>query len=300
MPGNDSVRILITGGTGFIGRHAVARLATDHDVLAPTHSELDLADPRAVQRWLTEHPVDVVVHAAAKPGHRTAQDTTDLAEWNLRQFFSLVRCRAEFGRLVVVTSGSIYGTQRSLKNVDEGQIGAEIPAEGHGFAKYIEGLWLARDHDSVELRPFGVYGPGEDYAIRFISNACCKALLGMPVTLRQDRIFSYVSVEDLVGVIERAATSSEGLAPGPYNVTSGEAVSLNDLAGLVVRLSGNDVPVVVGKSGRGFEYTGNGSKLASALPSLAFTPIVEGVSRLLAWYEGRLTDIDQSVLATDR
>ena len=42
--------------------------------------------------------------------------------------------------------------------------------------------------DAVELRPFGVYGPGEDYAIRFISNACCKALLGMPVTLRRDRL----------------------------------------------------------------------------------------------------------------
>ena len=299
--GSDAVRIMLTGGSGFIGRHVAARLRVGHDVLAPSHAELDLADAEAVSRWLNAHPVDAVVHAAAKPGHRNAPDSTDLVERNLRQFFSLVRCRAGFGRIVVITSGAVYGAQRFLAGVTEDSLGEGVPADGHGFSKYIEALWLAGDRDAVELRPFGVYGPGEDYAIRFISNACCKALLGMPVTLRQDRLFSYVWVEDLAAVVERAVGGGPAaLAPGAYNVTPGAPVSLAAVADLVVRASGRAVPVIVAESGLGLEYSGDGSKLAAAAPSLAFMSTAQGVERLLAWYGARLADIDRSLLATDR
>ena len=295
------MRILLTGGSGFIGRHVAARLRVGHEVLAPSHAELDLTDADAVRRWLIANPVDAAVHTAAKPGHRNAPDLTDIAEGNLRQFFSLVRCRAGFGRFVVITSGATYGVQRSLARVAEDRLGEEVPADGHGFSKYVEALWLAGDRDAVELRPFGVYGPGEDYAIRFISNACCKALLGLPVTLRQDRLFSYVWVEDLAAVVERAIESGPAaLAPGAYNVTPGEPVSLAAVADLVVRASGRAVPVVVAEGGLGLEYSGDGSNLAAAAPSLAFTSTAQGVERLLTWYDARLAGIDRSLLEADR
>jgi UDP-glucose 4-epimerase len=295
------VRVLLTGGSGFIGRHVADRLRARHDVLTPTHAELDLTDAEAVRRWLAAHPVDAVVHAAAKPGHRNALNPTGLAERNLRQFFSLVRCRAAFGRFVVLTSGATYGVQRPLVRVSEARLGEEVPADEHGFSKYVEALWLAGDPDAVELRPFGVYGPGEDYAIRFISNACCKALLGMPVTLRQDRLFSYVWVGDLAAVTELALEGGPGsLAPGAYNVTPGDAVRLRTVADLVVGMSGREVPILVGTDGLGLEYSGNGSKLAAALPALKFTSTARGVEMLLAWYEGRLESIVRSVLETDR
>lgn len=296
-----SVRVLLTGGSGFIGRHVADRLRATHEVLAPTHAELELTDAAAVSRWLAANPVDVVVHAAVKPGHRNAPDRTGLAERNLRQFFNLVRCREAFGRFVLIGSGAAYGMHRPLVRVAESRLGEEVPVDEHGFSKYVEALWLAGDRDAVELRPFGVYGPGEDYAIRFISNACCKALLGMPVTLRQDRLFSYVWVDDLAAVIERAlGDGSESLAPGAYNVTPGEPVSLRAVADLVVRMSGRKVPVVIADDGVGPEYSGDGSRLAAALPGLTFASLAQGVERLLAWYEGRLGSIERSVLETDR
>jgi GDP-L-fucose synthase len=293
--------VLVTGGSGFIGRRLVLGLSAVHGVLAPTHAELDLVDADAVRRWLAAHPVDAVVHAAVKPGHRNAADRDHLAERNLRQFYSLVRCRDAFGRLVVLGSGAVYGAQRPVVRVPEEALGDRVPADEHGFSKYVEALWLANDHNAVELRPFGVYGPGEDYAIRFISNACCKALLGMPVTLRQDRRFSYVWVDDLVAVVERALDCGpSGLPPGAYNVTPGDPVSLRELADLVIRVSGRDVPVVVRDQGAGDEYSGDGAKLAEALPAVSFTTTEEGVSRLLSWYAGRLDTLEVSAFETDR
>ena len=295
------MRVLLTGGSGFIGRHIKERLSRDHDVLAPTHLELDVSSAPAVRTWLDDHPVDAVVHAAVKPGHRNARDQCDLVGDNLRQFFSLVRCRAAFGRFVVLTSGAVYGIQRPLVRVTEGQLGEEVPTDDHGFSKYVEALWLQGDPDAVELRPFGVYGPGEDYAIRFISNACCKALFGMPVTLRRDRLFSYVWVEDLAALVERALDGRHGgLAPGSYNVTPGNPVSLRALADLVINASGAQVPVVVGDSTLGAEYSGDGSKLPSVDPSFRFTTPAEGVENLLDWYVARRDSIDRSALETDR
>lgn len=302
MHGSDGpVRVLVTGGSGFIGRHLIAALRNGHEVLAPTHAELELLDADAVAQWMAGHSIDAVVHAAVKPGHRNAADHTDLAEHNLRQFFNLVRCRTAFGRLVVLGSGAVYGMHRDLVRVAEGEFDRTVPLDGNGFSKYVESRWLAADPNAVELRPFGVYGPGEDYAIRFLSNASCKALLGMPVTLRRDRLFSYTWVEDLAAVVVAALdTGPKGLAPGAYNVTPGEAASLRDLADVVVALSGRNVPVIVGEAGRGLQYSGDGGKLERALPSLSFTPYSAGIERLLAWYAERLDQIDRRALETDR
>jgi UDP-glucose 4-epimerase len=295
------VRVLVTGGSGFIGRHLVARLSRRHEVLAPPHRDLDLADSHAVDVWLRDHPVDAVVHAAVRPGHRNAGDLSGLLEQNLRQFFNLARRRGQFGRFVVVGSGAVYGVQRPIVRAPESCAGETVPEDEHGLSKFAEAVWLQGDPDAVELRPFGVYGPGEDYAIRFISNACCKALLKMPVTLRQDRLLSYVWVEDLAAVAESAlGLGAEALPAGAYNVTPGDPVSLRAVADVVVAAAGTGSPVHVGQGGLGLEYSGDGAKLGAALPGLGFVGTEDAVTRLLEWYRQRLHTLDRAALEIDR
>ena len=296
------MRVLVSGGSGFIGRHIARGLAARHEVLAPTHAELDLTDADSVWRWLRAHEVNAVVHAAVKPGHRNALDLAALCETNLRQFFSLVRCRAAFGRFVVLSSGAAYGVQRPLSGVREDEFGAVVPSDSHGFSKYVEALVLAGDDNAVELRPFGVYGPGEDYAIRFISNACCRALAGLPITLRRDRRFSYVWVEDLAAVVEYALADrqDEPLPAGAYNVTPAAPVRLLDVAQMVVEASGKRVPIVVAAEGMGLDYYGDGGKLSAALPGWKALTANEGVANLYRWYADHRDVVDEAALLVDR
>ena len=290
--------ILVTGGSGFIGRNLTEDLGDRWDILAPTHAELELLDDHRVARYLSSHEVDVVVHCAVRPGHRNASDPSGQLERNLRMFANLARCRGRYRRLVFVSSGAVYDQRHYRPRLPESAFGDHVPADEHGFSKYLCAAYAATRPDIVELRPFGVFGRYEDYAIRFISNAICKTLVGLPVTLRQNRRFDYTPVQDLVRVIERLFTHEA--RHGAYNVSAPQTWQLLDLARLVVRLSGKDVPVVVANDGMGVEYSGDGRRLREELPDLTTTPVDEAVATLYEWYAERRRLIDRAALLVDR
>ena len=108
------MRILVTGGSGFIGRNLVEHLSRSHEVLAPTHAELDLTDDRSVDAWFREREVDVVIHGAVRPGHRNAADPSRQLWTNLRMFFGLMRIKLYWPEIDDFSSEAIEFCRRSL------------------------------------------------------------------------------------------------------------------------------------------------------------------------------------------
>lgn len=297
------MRVLVTGGSGFIGRNLVEYLSTNHDVLAPTHAELDLSDPSALDRWFAVHQVDVVVHGAVRPGHRNTPDPSRQLWTNLRMFFGLIRNAHHYGRLVFLSSGAVYDIARPLDRVAEADLGLSLPSDEHGLSKYAISRYLEQVHrsgaaDVVELRLFGVFGKHEDYAIRFVSNAICKSLFDLPITLRQDRMFSYLYVDDLGPIVERFLGGPH--AQAAYNVAPGWTDSLLGLAERVRARSGRDVPIVVGEPGSGLPYCASNARLMSEFPDLAFTPVRSAIDALYDWYQANRAAIDRSALLVDK
>ena len=238
------------------------------------------------------------MHAAVRPGHRNAADPSDQLRINLRMFFNLVRNRECFGRFVFLSSGAVYDVRRSLRRVGEDEFDTAVPADEHGFSKYVVARCLEHMDDAVELRLFGVFGPHEDYAIRFISNAICKALLGLPITLRQNRRFSYLYAPDLAPIIESLLEAQQ--LSGALNVVPDEEVELLRLAQLVRARSGDAVPVQVARAGYGLDYSAGNQKLRLAVPSVIFTPPERAIDELYVWYESRRHQLDRGQLEVDR
>lgn len=297
------MRILVTGGSGFIGRNLVAYLGQRHEVLAPTRAELDLANSSAVERWFSDHSVDAVVHGAVRPGHRAAQDPSRQLWTNLRMFFNLERNRDRFGRMVVLSSGAVYDTEKALVRVSESRLGSAVPEDEHGLSKFAIAKFLDAEGPNVErpvveLRLFGVFGRYEDYGIRFISNAICRALWRLPITVRQDREFSYLYIDDLMPVVDWALVGHPKHVA--YNVVPDWTDSLRDLGMVVAARADNEVPVLVATEGRGREYTADNTRLRSELPNLTFTSAGEAVDRLYAWYADHRAEIDPARLELDR
>lgn len=291
--------ILITGGSGFIGRNLIEDLSTSYEIRAPSHAELELTDAERVAQFLSTQRPDVILHSAAKPSHRNAKDSTGILEANLRMYYNLARSMPPCARMVFIGSGAVYDAVHCEPKMPETFFDRYVPADDHGFAKYIIAKDIECSSRAVELRVFGIFGPYEDYAIRFISNAICKALFGLPITLRQNRRFDYLWVADLASIVRHFI--EHGWEHSAYNITPDAAVSLLWLAELVCEVAGApDLEIRVDAPGEGLEYSGDNSRLYEAMPDLALTPIEDAVRELYAWYAARRDFFDRELLLADK
>lgn len=292
-------RILLTGGSGFIGRNLLeGGLGERQEVLAPRHAELELMDEDAVRDYIRRNRIEIVVHAAAKPGHRNAKDPSGIFFTNTRIFFNLARNMDRLERLIVTGSGAIYDNRHYSPKMREEDYDLHIPMDEHGLSKYVIEKYIEGRERIHDLRIFGVYGRYEDYAIRFISNMTCKALLGLPLTMRQDRRFDYLWVEDLCPVVEKIAR--DGCSWHSINVTPDESERLSAIAAMVLEETGSESEIRISQPGMGSEYSGDNSKLKAFIPELRLTPLREGVHRLAEYYRSVLSTLDRSVFLGDK
>jgi len=291
------VRILITGGTGFIGRNLTAHFAGRHEVLAPSRAELDLLDPEAVRAYLERHQFDAVIHAATERANRALGSAPGLFERNCRMFFNVARNSLTFGRMLFLSSGAVYDRAHWRPKLTEEDFDSHVPADDYGFSKYVCAHAVDGMGRVYELRLFGVFGPHEDWRVRFLSNACCRAVWDLPVVIRQNVFFDYLDVEDLGRILE--CFTAARLHHRHYNVCTGRALELKTLAERVVAASGKPLGIEIRNPGLGREYSGDNSRLLTEFPDFRFQNMDDSIARLYGWYEAHKPAIDPALLRFD-
>jgi GDP-L-fucose synthase len=291
------MRILITGGSGFIGRNLAEQLGEGHSVAAPGRRELDLLDAAAVREFVGRGGFDVVIHAAGERANRLLGCGPETLERNCRMFFNLARNAPAFGRMFFLSSGAVYDRAQPMHRISEDAYDAHVPAEPYGFSKYVCAQAIDAMDKVYELRLFGVFGPHEDWRVRFISNACCRAAWDMPVVIRQNVFFDYLDVADLGGVLERLL--AKRLSHRHYNVCTGRPCDLKTLAAKVVAASGKPLEILVRHDGLGHEYSGDNTRLAGEIPDFRFRDMDDSITRLYRWLQERKLSIDPELLRFD-
>jgi len=291
-------RLLITGAGGFIGKNLLELFSSGYSINAPLRAELDLCDGDSVRKYFSGLEFDAVIHCAIKPGHRNAKDPSGQLYANTRMFYNLASQDRHFGKLIFISSGMVYDRRCYSPKMAEDSCGASVPEDEGGLSKYTLAKYIEGRENMLELRPFGVYGKHEDCAIRFISNAICRTLAGLPITLRQNRRFDYVAVEDLAAVISHFIRHEAKFRA--YNVTPDKSVELAEVAELVRKISGSRLPVDVAEPGMGVEYSGDNSRLKAELPDFKFTELEAGVRRLYEWYKANPALIKKDELLLDK
>jgi GDP-L-fucose synthase len=293
------MKILITGGTGFIGKNVLEQLKDKFVCLAPLGSELNLLKEDEVAIYLKNNHFDVVLHTATWNASRNSKkDLSKVLSNNLRMFFNIARRSDYYGKMIYYGSGAEYDRAHWIPKMKEEYFDTYVPEDDYGFSKYIMCKYTISSKNIYNLRLFGVFGKYEDWEIRFISNACCKAIYDLPITIKKNVFFDYMCIDDLVKISEWFM--SHDTKEKIYNVCTGKTVDLLTLARKVLSISNKKLKIITRENGLDKEYSGDNSKLLKEINGYNFKDIDDSISALYKWYLNKKSDIDKDLLLFDK
>lgn len=278
-----SLKIFVTGANGFIARNVIGQLGSKYNFVAPSHKELDLLNTSSVDQFFLRHKhFDIVIHTANIGGTRKTKDSSKTFHSNLKMFFNIVRNEKQFDKLINLGSGAEYGKQELIKKVGEKDFGRNVPEDLYGFYKYICSDVIEGHDKFINLRLFAVWGKYEDYQIRFISNAICKSILQLPITINKNVFFDYLYIDDLVKIIDffiNHKTTSR-----VFNVGRAKAIDLLTIAKKINKIAPKKQEIIVHNRGLGNEYTCDNSRLLKEIGTFKFSDFDQTLKELYRWY----------------
>ena len=306
------MRVLVTGGTGFMGRHLVRALVQRGDEVAVAgrrrrpelppgalpegvaYQPTDLAEPGAADALVRDLLPERIFHLASAVDVARSLDL--LADQvRVTQMAAVHVARAclvhRIGRLVHVGTCEEYGNGPAPFRETQDP----CPVSPYSAAKvaataFVRMLCTSFGLRAVVVRPFLTYGPGQESNL-LIPSLIRSALAGrdFPMTAgEQTREFNYV--EDIVDGIVRAADAPgvEGLV---VNLGCAEPRRIRDVAQLVLALMGNPVRAALGqlpyRPGETWEFYCDNRRARELLGWSPRVTLEDGLLRTIAWYRAQ-------------
>jgi UDP-glucose 4-epimerase len=300
------VKILVTGGAGFIASHVVdAYIADGHEVaivddLSTGHREnlhprarfyeMDIRDPALADVFAAERPEIVNHHGAQMSVRVSVDEPLRDASINVIGSLNLFECARQAGVRKVIyisTGGAAYGEPRYLP-CDEGH--PVDPLCPYGISKHTPEHYLALYErlyhlDYTVLRYPNVYGPRQDPhgEAGVVAIFAGKMLRGEPVVINgtgeQERDF--VAIGDIAAANLAALWHGDGEI---INLGSGRGTSVNEIFAALAAITGYDQPPLFGpeKSGEVFKIYLTGDKARLLLHWQPTVSLAEGLARTVA------------------
>jgi UDP-glucose 4-epimerase len=304
------MRILVTGGAGFIGSHVVDRFVRDgHEVVVldnlSTGSqrnlnpkarlvELDIRDSKGVEGLLAAEKFDVVDHHAAQMDVRkSTEDPLYDAQVNILGSLNLITSAARHGVkkfIYISTGGAVYGEPKRLPVEEDAAINPECP---YGISKHTveHYLYLYRflyKLNYVVLRYANVFGPrqnphGEAGVIAIFAG---KLMDGETTTIYGDgkQLRDYVFVGDVAEANALALERGDGEI---VNLGSERGTSVLELYEHLARLTGSksEPKFAPARPGEIYKIYLSGERAGKLLGWKAAVSVEEGLGRTVEWMQ---------------
>jgi dTDP-4-dehydrorhamnose reductase len=251
------MKILITGGKGYIAKGIKDALWDKYHIIAPGKDELDLTNTKSVEKFFENKYFDVVIHTAIKGVADTKDPDETISFWNLVMFYNLLSKKDHFKKLINIGSGA----ERYLPNTP------------YGYSKNIINKLVQKYDDFYTLRVFAVFDENENDT-RFIKSSIRKVLNNEPIVVYQDRLMDFIYMPDLISIIGYYIEGRDLLKE--VDCIYEDTVSLSKIAKYINNhLSTNRVPINVEDPLPGENYIGTFTELP-----IAFIGLEQGIKNV--------------------
>lgn len=305
-------RVLVTGGTGFLGGHLVrrlVRLGAHVHVLARRRSPLyriadvlpdvkvligDIRRRGQLDATVTAANPEIIFHLAAYGVDPRMQHPVTVMQTNVFGLAYLLDAMKTLPHCRLINTGTCfeYGNSKEPMNEASEIDPLNVYAASKTTALHLCTLWQRRFGTRiVTLRPFTFFGPWEREA-RLVPSVIISILRKRPVRITsgsQTRDYTYV--EDMAEAFVHAAVA-EGAVGQVINVGSGEDHPVREIVERIRRFMGTDVPVEVGAVATRAEETwrlcADPSRAATLLDWRARVTFEEGLERTVGWAKAHI------------
>lgn len=283
------MKILVTGGQGFIGGHVIDVLLVNgykvvsfdrhvkKQISGVEHFFGDVRDKKALDQAV--YNSDAVIHLAGILGTaETLQHIEETVDININGTINVFEAIKKYGkRCVYITLPDVWQNPYSITK-----------RTAKDFALYVYNKELGTEIQVV--RGFNVYGEGQKFkpVRKFAPSFIIRALLGEKLQVYGDgsQFVDLVYAGDTAEILVRAMEADK-IADEVIDAGSGEGVPIIEVAKLISKMTGAEIehlPMRKGETSKAI-IRGDTSTLEKWLGKFEFTPLEEGMTKTINWYK---------------
>ncbi len=313
-----SRRVLITGGTGFVGSH-LAHAISQRDSVVVVYRHIypqsyffleklkknvtliraDIRNSTGLLRIVKSHRITHIIHTAAMTDvSEVLEKPQEAISINIEGTVSVLeaaRNTATIRGILIASTDKVYG--KSLRNVrEDSPLSGDHPYEVSKAAADRIAYAYAKSYGlPIVITRFGnIYGPGDPHTSRIIPSIMRAAITREPIILRSDGSFvrDYVYVRDAVSAYVFLLNRVKRVCGEVFNVSSYDCLSVVELIGIAKKVLRVDIPYRVGRTQR--NEIPRQHLLWNKVRNLGWKPgyrIEEGLQETYQWYKTHATSL---------
>lgn len=231
------MKILITGGNGYIAKSLANVFKDKYNVTAISRSDFDLSDYEAVNKWFKTKYFDVVIHTAIVGGSRLKPEDSTILDQNLNMYYNLLNNKDKFNKFINFGSGFEFISNPTPYAISKNTIYNSIIDKPNFY----------------NIRIYGVFDENE-WETRFIKTCIKRYINHQNLEIYKDKYMDFFYMKDLISLIDYYINNDN--PPKETDCTYKESYKLSDIANIINNLDNYKVKINIIDTELAPNYTG--------------------------------------------
>jgi nucleoside-diphosphate-sugar epimerase len=218
------MKVLITGGNGYIAKSIYNALYKFYDITSITRKDFNLEDTQAVNDWFKDKTFDIVIHTAIQGGSRLKSEDQSVIDSNLNMFNNLFINKDKFKKFISFGSGAEI----------------RMPETPYGKSKSIINSIIEKEPNFYNIRIFAVFDENE-LDTRFIKSNLLRYINKEPMVLHANKLMDFFYMKDFINLIKYYIDNDN--LPKQIDCSYKHKRSLVEIANYINKLDNYNVPI---------------------------------------------------------